>query len=101
MSRLISYELSPPGGFYFKQGNRNFAGPVIQAIAQEVAAYRSSNGLPRATFPDALQDVDEYQCQRLGNNPRWCTGTGVVRQFALAQNAPGLAPCASCGAKVE
>lgn len=102
--RLISYENTPPGSYPYNQTGdkpRSFkATPTIESQALAVAAYRRANGLPRATYPEALQDIDEHQCSRLGNNPRWCVESGASPQYALASNAPGLVPCKSCGAPV-
>lgn len=33
---------------------------------------RSANGLAGATVDDTAVDVDNFQCQRLGNDPRYC-----------------------------
>lgn len=107
MSRLITYEVSPPGGFCYVQpepkGLKFRCEPMLEALAKQVAAYRAGNGLERASYPEALQDVDVFNCQRLGNNPRWCIETQSGKpQYALADNAPGLAPpCAGCGAPVN
>ena len=98
--RLISYDNPLPGGYYFSQDGHTWKGPTIESVAQPLLAYRSANGKPRATYKECVIDVDCYQCQRLGNNPRFCTGQseGVI---SMASNAPGLEPCKGCGARIE
>lgn len=104
--RLRSYDVSPKGGYYFSQEGdkpRNFPNsPMIEPLAQQVATYRSANGLPRASYHEALEDVDSYQCRRLGNNPRYCIPCAENNTLvAVADNAPGLKPCAGCGAPIS
>lgn len=98
---LISKELVPPGGFSFVQTGdkpRVFASqPMAESQAQIVSSYRRANGLPRGSVSESLQDVMTYTCQRLGNNPKWCTQVedGVTLDYAAMPK-----PCAGCGAKV-
>ena len=104
--RLRSYDQSPPGGYPYRQEGskpRTFtAVPLIESQARNVESYRKSNGLPRATYPESLVDVDRYQCIRMGNNPQYCIPCESQSQsVAVAANAPGLVPCGSCGARVE
>lgn len=100
--RLRTYEISPPGGYPFSQDGVNFpAQPMIEAQAKAVSNYRKGNGKPRASIPEALADVDCYQCQRLGNMPQWCVPADAVNQVALQPTAPIIAPpCQGCGAPV-
>lgn len=102
--RLRTYEISPPGGYPFiQQGYPPFpAQPMIEAQAKIVSNFRKGNGLPRASIPEALADVDCYQCQRLGNMPQWCVPADSANQVALPQTAPIIAPpCQGCGAPVQ
>lgn len=103
---LRSFDNPVPGGYQFTEGGskpRKFRQqPVPEPLAREVAAYRAANGLPRATYPESLQDVSSFQCERLGNNPAYCVSSDIVGNIIpLAADAPGLAPCKSCGAVVE
>ncbi len=104
MYRLRSYEVSPPGGFpYIQPGSpsRNFpAQPMIEAQARIVLSFRLGNGLPRATYSECIQDIDQFTCARLGNPASLCILCGDTPSIALAANAPGLVPCATCGAPV-
>ena len=103
--RLRSYDVSPPGGFPFEQdGSDKFATqPMIEAQARIVQAYRKGNGLARSSYAECVEDVDRYQCQRLGNNPTFCIECNPddPHGLSLPANAPGLAPCAGCGARIE
>jgi hypothetical protein len=102
--RLRSYELTPPGGYPYAQTEgipRQFPSqPLIEAQAQMVASFRRANKLPRATALEALQDIDCYTCQRLGNMPGFCVATDQPTPVvALNQTSPIVAPgCGGCGA---
>ena len=104
MFRLRSYETNPPGGYPFEQAGspgRIFrAEPMLEAQARNVQAFRKGNGLARSSYAECIQDVDTYTCARLGNNPQYCLECEQPG-MALAANAPGLTPCAGCGAKVD
>lgn len=104
MYRLRSYEVNPPGGYPYEQTgtpSRRFpAEPMLEAQARNVQAFRKGNNLPRSSYQECIQDVDQYQCARLGNNPKFCINCETSPGMALAENAPGIAPCATCGAKV-
>jgi hypothetical protein len=106
--RLRSFENTPPGGYPFSEYGpklRNFPSvPVIEDQAKRVAAYRNGNGLPRASYKESLEDVDQFTAARLGNNPLFVIAVNedVPAEFPLAGNAPGLGPpCAGCGAPVN
>jgi hypothetical protein len=103
--RLRSYELTPPGGYPYEQTegiHRKFVSqPMIEAQAQAVASFRRANHLPRATALEALEDIDRYTCQRLGNMPGFCVPVdrpGPV--VALGPTSPLVAPCGGCGAPI-
>ena len=102
--RLRSYDNTPRGGYFFEEFGpkpRKFRGePVIEALAKQVAAYRSGNGLPRASYHEAMEDVDQYQCRRLGNDPLFCVPCGDDKT-ELASSPPGVnGSCKGCGAVV-
>ncbi len=46
-------------------------GPIGDA-AKEVVNHRRSNNLARATVPEAMADIEDATCARLGNDPSWC-----------------------------
>ena len=107
--RLRTYDQAPPGGYPFEQFEgiyRKFASvPLIEDQAKAVAAFRAGNHLPRASVAEALQDVDSYTCQRLGNNPGFCipcdqAAAGGVQPVALNASSPIISPCGGCGAPV-
>jgi len=112
--RLRSYDQSPPGGYCYGPdgGFARRCRPVIEDIARELSAYRTGNGLPRASIQECLMDADSAQCQRLGNNPTYCIPCGQVKSaahpelpaqtVALQANAPLIAPpCQGCGVVIQ
>lgn len=105
--RLRSYELTPPGGYPYEQQGlkpRIFPSvPVIEDQARSVSAYRQANGLPRSSYKECLVAVDRQVAARLGNSPAWCVieTDNTSETIALSANAPGLAPCKGCGARIE
>lgn len=107
MSYLLkSYNRTPPGGYPYYQGGakpHKFPSvPVIESQAQQVQAYRQANALPRATFEEALADVSEFQCYRLGFDPKWCWQNGEVDSSPAPESAPRETGggCRGCGAHV-
>ncbi len=105
--RLRSYAIPLPGGYSYVQpepkGRKFPSQPIPEAQARTVLDYRRGNGLPRSTYEECLIDVDRYQAVRLGNNPMYCipVNPDAPKGVAVASNAPGLQPCAGCGAKVS
>lgn len=104
--RLRSYDLNPPGNYPYEQTTGIYhqfpALPLIEAQATTVQQFRAGNGLPRASFLECLEDVDSYQCQRLGNPTRFCVETDAAQPIvALNESSPAIAPpCRGCGAPV-
>lgn len=97
-SHLRAYNPFPPGGYVYIQG-----GPIMHTFpdiglniyqqADLVWRYRSANHLERASFPECVQDIDLYTCQRLGGTSRFCTdGIGPA---PVAERGGG--GCATCG----
>lgn len=105
--RLRSYDQSPPGGFPYEQTQGIYkkfrAEPLIEAIARNVAAWRQANNLPRSSLRESLEDVDQYQCRRLGNPGNFCVSCdGNTTAVALNNTSPMIAkPCGGCGAPVQ
>jgi hypothetical protein len=102
--RLRTYDQNPPGGFVFpKPGGGFWSAPIVEALAQQMSSYRKGNGKPRDSVRECLEDADHYQCQRMGNDPRYCVPCqGASNVVALGQTNPIIAPpCAGCGAPVQ
>lgn len=106
--RLRSYELNPPGNFFYEQTEgiyRKFhAEPLIEAQAANVSSFRRGNGLPRSSITEALQDIDSYTCQRLGCDNRYCVSrdSNSAPVTALNESSPILSPgCRGCGARLH
>ena len=73
--------------------------PDIKELARFVADFRVGNKLARANPNDALADIIAFNCQRLGNDSRWCfddEGTNIARP-SISTAGGG---CGSCGAKI-
>lgn len=102
---LKSHLKCPPGSFPYEQTegiNRKFEStPLIEEQANRVVAFRKGNGLSRASFPEALQDIDAYTCYRLGNNPRFCYNTEKsFSEVAPMAHRGKTGGCGGCGASV-
>ena len=99
--RLRSYDVSPPGTYCYVQteGIRKDFGcqPQIEALARIVSEFRKGNGLPRSDIRESLEDVDSYNCQRLGNNPQWCVPSDAANVVPLNASSPIISPCLGCG----
>ena len=101
--RLRTYELTPPGGYPYTEpdGHQFHSSPMIEDTARRVASYRAANGRPRATVREALEDVDAYTCQRLGNMAQWCLcNDQAAGNVSFGPGNPIITPCHGCGAKV-
>ena len=108
--QLISYENPLPGNYpYVDPSGRVFAAqPTPEGQAGIVSGYRSGNSLPRASVKECLEDVDRYQCQRLGCNRMYCrpmtpgqVGVDVVWVGpAVASGGSSGGGCRGCGASV-
>lgn len=98
--RLLSHDKCPPGEFRYEQGfngrSRKFGStPLIGELAKKVADFRKGNRLPRASAGEALEDIDLWNCERLGFDPRWCHNT--ERAFSELIALSPTAGCATCG----
>ena len=89
----------PAGEFYYQQSGRTFGkSPLISTVASELTDFRRGNGLDRATYQEALEDIVRFTVTRLGPNSEWVME--VPDQPAgnlLPQPQSG---CAGCGAVV-
>lgn len=103
--RLKTYELSPPGGYPYLQTQgirKGFASvPIIEDQARVVSDFRTRNKLDRASFKESLEDVDAFQCQRLGNMPQWCCPVDPTQvQLAAVAATKFDGKCKGCGAPI-
>lgn len=75
--------------------------PIIEDIARSLSSFRSANGKPRASVVECLQDVDQFQCLRLGCNPSYCVSVEAPQRaappVALNSSSPIISPCRGCG----
>lgn len=98
--RLLSHEKCPPGSFLYEQpfngAVKKFGStPLINELVARVADFRRGNGIPRTDPLEVLEDIDAFNCARLGNSPRWTYNT--ERAFAEIASPLATAPCATCG----
>lgn len=96
---LISYTPFPPGQFPYVQTEgivKKFQGDCdINMQAKRVYDFRKGNNLPRASLNEALEDIDRYTCQRLGNDPQYCRDT--EQSFQTIHPPLAKSGCATCG----
>ncbi len=98
--KLISLTTLPPGGFVYSQDLNGKLydfpdiGLDVRSQTNVILNFRKVNGAPRATFDETLDDLVNFTCGRLGNNPRFCSdGSENLKQF-------GNRGCSSCGIQV-
>lgn len=86
---LLNLNTLPPGGWAFDQKNNE--GKIVKSnwihrhsafsdFCQEVLRMRQANGYARATLPQVREEVDEFQCQRLGYDPSFVKKKPVTFQ---------------------
>src|SRR5947207_3238839 len=105
MPYLKSFDLNPPGNYWYEMqynGKRKVwpPQPEIAAQATIVSSFRKGNGLRRASVKECLEDISEFTCRRLGNNPSFCTNSSTP-SLALNVSSPIISPCHGCGAPVK
>jgi hypothetical protein len=100
--RLISHTKVPPGGFLYHQTDgveKKFEStPLIHELAQKVSDFRKANNLERSDYLSCLEDIDAYNCQRLGNMVRFCYNT--EQPFRESVRVPAKGGCGGCGAEI-
>lgn len=94
---LIQTKTIPPGGWIYEQQDdsgkvvlqkfKTF-GPFSDA-AFEILAFRTGNKLAKATLGDAMNDLDQATCMRLGYDPQWCSAEKKTR-VASPSTLPGV-----------
>jgi hypothetical protein len=102
--RLKTYEVTPPGGYpYEDEDGKKFPSvPMIEDQARKVSAYRAKNNRPRASLKECLEDIDSFQCRRLGNMAQWCLcNEQSAGRVSFGPGNPIVdPPCQGCGAKL-
>lgn len=94
----------PPGGYPFTDGRTGFKFPGMEDTfygqVRAIIRHRLANEnlYPRnqpqfLSLDHVAAELDVYQCNRLGNNPSFCTdGTIQVKSGPATNN-----PCPACG----
>ena len=102
---LLTTKTLTPGGWFYEQKDAAGApfkkfhthGP-FDDFCRSILAVRQGNGLPGADLATVMADVDRYQCNRLGNDPRYCgQGSGPVTRADATFFSPGTPGCSTCG----
>lgn len=103
--RLLDIKTLPPGGFSYIQAETGKHFPGMVGFSEQVAAitaYRRKNKLARSNPGEVTQDLHDFNCARLGNNPDYCSdGTVVVKKKMLdrvVEGAKHVAEVVSAGA---
>ena len=102
--RLRSYDISPPGGYFYEQTegvHRVFRPqPIIEPVAKALSSFRKGNGLSRSDIRECVEDVDHFVAARVDDGYR--VATEDTTSIAMAANNPTIAPpCRGCGAVIE
>jgi len=73
---------------------------------QLILAYRKANNCSRATMEEVAEDLHTYNCNRLGNDPKWCRQ--VSGSVSIVTASPSSVPpikrpggCSTCGARIK
>ena len=72
---LKSFTTLPPGGFSYTQPETKMTFRQYLPIREQanlVLDHRKANTLPRATYNEVVDDIEEWTCLRLNNDPEWC-----------------------------
>jgi hypothetical protein len=99
---LKSFTTCPPGEFRYQQTSplgklmKFGPDPDIHHLANVIADWRRANGMGGATHDQAMVDIVEYTCQRLGNHPNWCYNTDKTVAQVVPVRRHG---CSSCGSR--
>ena len=102
--KLRTYDSTPPGGYVYIQQkgiSRKFPSvPVIEDQAQAVYQFRKANGLPRASIDEALADIENFTCYRLGGMTEWCYPEDANNPGPPSGVVQGKKPCRGCGSAI-
>lgn len=102
--QLKHYGHSPPGNYSYVQTVGHFrvfpSLPSIEEVAKAVSQFRTANRLPRASLGESLEDVDGFNCARIGNHPDWCWESQQTFEQTHSGH-PFIRPaCSTCGKPV-
>lgn len=91
---LNSRNILPPGGWLYEQKGadnrvlKKFASmSPFNDAAREILEFRKGNNLPRATLQEVADDLDEFQCIRLGFDPLFVSvkkNQTILQRFAAS-----------------
>jgi hypothetical protein len=100
---LKTLKTIPPGGWIYVQEyndngqkrTRKFSdmGP-IGTIVGVLLSFRTANKLPRASYDEIVEDIENATCERIGFDPQWC----VSKKNWTALSRPGLRESVVAGA---
>jgi hypothetical protein len=82
----------PPGGFTYTQPESKLKFSQLIPLpdqAKLVAAHRKANGYSGATVSEAANDIEEWTCLRLNNDPEYCI-TDTQKKTAPLRFVSGL-----------
>lgn len=99
MLRLTRLDIMVPGGYAYVQhetGMRFDGNTPLRAQGKQLEAHRKANGLPRATFAEAIEDIEAATCARV---PGMCYDTNAPAASAAAIMATAWRGCGSCGGR--
>lgn len=100
--KLFQFTPFPPGGFPYEQtfNGKTYKWPDegldIEQQSARILQFRRANRVPRRTLAEVIEDLSEFTCARLGNDPTWC---GNGRRTAKVQRVERRG-CGGCGARV-
>jgi hypothetical protein len=104
MCRLKNPTLCLPGDYRYTQTEgltHKFEPTVsIKDQAAKVRDFRVGNKLPRATYNEAIEDIDRFNCQRFHCDKRWCFDDDQIGHSTPYESPVTKKPCAGCGAKI-
>ena len=74
--------------------------PLIDQIAREYVAFLKGNKVTGVDFALAVEQIDAYTCQRLGNSPKWTYDS----ELRVSQTSPTVkhaqGKCGGCGVRL-
>ncbi len=95
MLRLNSYFKVPPGSFRYDQDEWGLhVGSNIGHLADELMDWRRGNNKPRATFGEALEDIENFTVAGIGRKRSWTYDTDQPFRALRPQSGNG---CSTCG----
>lgn len=83
MASLRSKNTAPPGGYkYFQAETRLWikGHTTLQDTAWAMSAHRAYKALPRSTYQECVEDLENQLCERLGS--AFCKGVGERKDFS-------------------